>query len=284
MGPRIPVPRIDWIDEKKLDVPYGGDPLQKMDVYYPNEKKPVYPALILVHGGGFIQCDKRDWHLYPGFHALAEGFALVSVNYRLSPKNPYPAAIEDLKNAVAFLRKNSASLLLDHCNFFLYGTSAGGNLVSITGLDGAASAGTERDYHVNAVAALCPLINFENYFIDPGNRLFALLPPVRSAFRRYLGAMPAKDPGRIKAADADSHIAPGAPAFYIQHGEDDRGVSPNQSVNFYQKLKQSGFLPEESLVLDIMPGVRHAGDGPEYLEPEHVKPILAFFKKHIRMD
>lgn len=37
MGPKIPVPRVDWIREKKLDVAYGGDPLQKMDIYYPNE-------------------------------------------------------------------------------------------------------------------------------------------------------------------------------------------------------------------------------------------------------
>ena len=107
------MPRVDWIREKKLDVAYGGDPLQKMDIYYPNEvQKESYPVVILVHGGGFAMCDKRDWHVYPGFHALGRGFALVSVNYRLVPQVSYPAESDDLKRAVLYLRKHAPSLRL----------------------------------------------------------------------------------------------------------------------------------------------------------------------------
>jgi len=61
MAPKIPVPRIDWITRKSLDIPYGEAALQKLDLYYPETVREKYPALILVHGGGFIQCDKRDW-------------------------------------------------------------------------------------------------------------------------------------------------------------------------------------------------------------------------------
>lgn len=283
MGPKIPVPKIDWIQEKLLDVSYGSAQLQKMDIYYPNEKKERYPVLILVHGGGFTHCDKRDWHVYPGFHSLGEGFALVSVNYRLAPAAPFPAAIEDLKDAVAYLRKNADTLQLDADNFFLYGTSAGGNMVSYVGLDGAASCGTQRDFHVNAVAALCPLISFTNVLRESPKYLL-LIPAVRNMFKGYLGGMPKKVPQKAVEASADSRISGNPPAFYIQHGTRDPAVKHAQSVNFYSKLKATGLLKDEDLVLDLLEGAPHAGAGPEYLEPEHVMPIIDFFKAHIKQN
>lgn len=283
MGPRIPVPKIDWISEKLLDVPYGDAPLQKMDIYYPAEKKENYPVLILVHGGGFTHCDKRDWHVYPGFHALGEGFALVSVNYRLAPADPFPAAIEDLKDAVAYLRENAGDLRLDADNFFLYGTSAGGNMVSYVGLDGAASRGMRRDFHVNAVAALCPLINFSEW-AEQIPRYLLLIPAVRAMLNGYLGGMPNKVPQTALEASADSRISGNPPAFYLQHGTRDFAVKHLQSVNFYSKLKATGLLKDDDLVLDILEGAPHAGAGPEFLELEHVMPILDFFKAHIKQN
>jgi acetyl esterase/lipase len=187
LGPWVPVPKTDWIKEKEPDVAYGDAPLQKLDLYYPNEQKASYSVVILVHGGGFMGCDKRDWHLYPGFYALRAGFALVSVNYRLAPADPFPAAVEDLKSAIHFLRKNAAQFRLDPDNFFLYGTSAGGNLVTYTGLDGGSSRGLPDDYRVNAVAALCPLINFSNYF-NQTIWIAPLVPGIRKMMKGYLGA------------------------------------------------------------------------------------------------
>jgi acetyl esterase/lipase len=282
MGPRIPVPRVDWIERKLLDLPYGDDPLQKMDIYYPNNiQKDAYPALILVHGGGFMLCDKRDWHLYPGFHCLGEGFALVSVNYRLAPAISFPAETDDVKAAISYLRAHRIGLNLDAENFFAYGTSAGGNLVSFAGLDGGASRGSERDFHVNAVAALCPLINFEDWF-QQAPWHWRMLPPLRKALRVYLGGLPTKSPELARRASADSRIAPDPPAFYLQHGNKDPAVSVRQSIDFYEKLKTSGHFREEDLVLDILEGAPHAGGGPEYLEPKNVMPIIEFFRRHMR--
>ncbi len=281
MGPNIPVPRIDWIKDKHLDVPYGDAPLQKMDIYYPNDiQKDAYPTLILVHGGGFAICDKRDWHVYPGFHALGEGFALVSVNYRLTPDVSFPAETDDLKAAVAYLRQHAKELRLDADNFFLYGTSAGGNLVSFVGLEGDASRGTAQDFHVNAVASLCGLISFPD-FIKDANWFFKLLPPVRKMTVGYLGGNPSKNPELAVQASADSRIAPNPPAFYIQHGDKDPAVPVRQSIDFYEKLKATGSFKDSDLVLDILKGTPHAGAGPEYLEPTNVLPIIEFFKRHL---
>lgn len=281
MTPKIPVPKIDWIREKKLDMAYGDDPLQRLDIYYPNDtKRQRYPVLILVHGGGFTHCDKRDWHLYPGFHALGEGFALASVNYRLAPRCPFPAAPDDVKAATAWLRRNAGELQLDEQNFFLYGTSAGGNLVAYAGLDGSASRGTVCDYHVNAVASLCPGINFKDW-IEQTPWYLRLLPSMCRTLRGYLGGDPRRFPELAARASADERIAPNPPAFYIQHGEKDPLVSVKQSVDFYEKLKASGYFKEGDLVLDILKDTPHAGAGPQFLEPLNVMPILRFFQKHM---
>lgn len=281
MGPKIPVPKVDWIREKVLDVAYGEAPLQKMDIYYPNGvHKPSYPVLILVHGGGFSLCDKRDWHLYPGFHALQRGFVLVSVNYRLVPEVSYPSESEDIKKAVAYLRKNAKKLRLQDDNFFLYGTSAGGNLVTIVGMEGHDSRGREEDFHVNAVASLCPLLNFPDW-IQKAPWYIRMMPSMRKALHGYLGGSPKKNPKLAVEASADRWIAPNPPAFYLQHGDKDPAVPVQQSVSFYEKLKASGYFGKEDLVLDILKGAPHAGAGPEFLEETNVLPILEFFERHM---
>ena len=284
MEPKIPVPRIDWIKHKKLDIPYGDDLLQKLDIYYPESIQNHYPTLILVHGGGFTHCDKRDWHLYPGFHALKRDFVLISVNYRLAPAAPFPAAVEDLKAAVCYLRNNAESLKLNDSNFFLYGTSAGGNMVSYVGLGGGASRGKPCDFHANAVAALCPLINF-NSWIKQVPWYLPILPPVRKMLVGYAGGV-TKRAERANPANADNRITDSIspPAFYIQHGNKDWGVPMQQSIDFHRKLQESGMFNDGELVLDILKDTPHAGAGPEFLEPKNVTPILDFFERHIIKD
>ena len=281
MGPKIPVPKIDWISEKKLDVSYGEHRLQKMDIYYPNDrKKDSYPVVILVHGGGFTHCDKRDWHLYPGFFALERGFVLASVNYRLAPEVSYPALTEDLKSAIVFLRSNAEKFDLDPDNIFLYGTSAGGNMVSLVGLEGNASKGSGRDFHVNAVAALCPAINFPRW-LKRVPWYLKLLPEVRRTIRGYLGGNPTRNPELAIRASADTRITGDWPAFYIQHGDQDPLIPVEQAVDFARALRDQGALGEKDLVLDVLKGAAHAGGGPDFLEPEHILPILGFFENHI---
>lgn len=282
MEPKIPVPRVDWIREKKLDVAYGEDALQKMDIYYPNEVRKVsYPVLILVHGGGFALCDKRDWHLYPGFHALKRGFVLVSVNYRLAPEVSYPTESEDLKHAVSYLRRNASKLRLQEENFFLYGTSAGGNLVTIVGMEGNDSWGQELDFHVNAVAALCPLLNFQDW-LKTAPWYMKMMPSVRKALYGYLGGNPRGNPQLAVQASADRKIALDPPAFYLQHGDKDPAVSVWQSIRFHEKLKATGRFAKEDLMIDILKDTPHAGAGPEYLEETNVLPILLFFERHMK--
>lgn len=272
MAPEVPVPRIDWIAEKHLDLAYGAHPLQTLDLYLPSNAQKLLPLVVLVHGGGFCLCDKRDWHLYPGFYALREGFALASVNYRLAPEARFPAPVDDLKEAVRFLRAHAQQYGLRTDDVFLYGTSAGGNLVTLTGLQ---NAGTQEA--VAGVAALCPLLDFENQwaFMEKLDLDAATLEMLRQSAVQYLGTTPEADAALARRASAREFITPKAPPFYIQHGTLDPAVPVVQSQEFAAQLRAAG---SGNVTLDIMEGVAHAGGGPEFLEEEHIVPILEFFR------
>ncbi len=111
------------------DVPTGTDPLQKIDVLEPTAKpsKPR-PVMIFVHGGGFTRGDKAQvdnmlvW-------AVNNGMVGVDVDYRLAPKDPWPAGAEDLKAAVAWTRVHIAEHGGDPNRIVLWGHSAGANHV-----------------------------------------------------------------------------------------------------------------------------------------------------------
>ena len=111
------------------DVPTGADPLQKIDVFEPKAKpSKARPVMIFVHGGGFVRGDKAqtdnmlEW-------AVNHGMVGVDVDYRLAPKDPWPAGAEDLKAAVAWTRAHIAEHGGDPNRIILWGHSAGANHV-----------------------------------------------------------------------------------------------------------------------------------------------------------
>ncbi len=82
---------------------------QKLDIYLPTTGSGPFPLVIMVHGGGFMFGDKADGGGLTGVDALlAAGYAVASINYRLSGEAQYPAQIHDAKAAVRFLRANAA--------------------------------------------------------------------------------------------------------------------------------------------------------------------------------
>lgn len=105
-----------------------------LDLYVPDSEEPV-PLLILVHGGGFLfgDSDTRQCQLmYQYFRD--HGYACASVNYRLAGEAEYPAAVEDVKAAVRFLRANADKYGYDPDRFVIWGESAGGYLAVATGV------------------------------------------------------------------------------------------------------------------------------------------------------
>ena len=114
------------------DVAYGSDPLQKLDVFTGDGAKGKRPVLLFVHGGGFTRGDKHG-DFYPDnitLWAAKNGMVGVNIDYRLAPKDPWPAGVNDLTSAIAWTHANIARYGGDPNRIVLFGHSAGANHVA----------------------------------------------------------------------------------------------------------------------------------------------------------
>ena len=126
-----PVPEV----KVEHDLAYGphGE-ANKLDLYLPGKKSShPLPLVIWIHGGGWQAGSKEN---PKGLGLLKAGFAVASINYRLSQQAKFPAQIEDCKAAVRYLRANAKKYDLDPNHIGVFGESAGGHLVALLGTTG----------------------------------------------------------------------------------------------------------------------------------------------------
>jgi len=116
-----------------LNIPYGANALQKLDVYAPSGVNNM-PVVVFVHGGEWARHDKASVSFKPKF-LNEHGIIFVSINYRLSPPAVHPDHVNDVAAAVAWLRSHIAEYGGSPDKIFLMGHSAGCHLVTLTGLD-----------------------------------------------------------------------------------------------------------------------------------------------------
>ena len=99
-----PVPANIGIDKDVEYANINGLSL-KADIYYPLDKSKKYPGIALVHGGGWISGSKEN-EKYMAQELAAKGYVAIAVGYRLSEVAKYPAAIDDVENAIKYVKKN----------------------------------------------------------------------------------------------------------------------------------------------------------------------------------
>jgi len=117
------------------DQAFGPDPLQKLDVVWDGKTTGARPILVFVHGGGFTGGDKHAPGQFTNDNIMKWandlGMVGVEINYRLAPKNQYPDAAYDARDALAWVAKNAAKYGGDPNKILLWGHSAGASLVGI---------------------------------------------------------------------------------------------------------------------------------------------------------
>jgi len=113
------------------NVPYLGSGMRShhLDVYVPRGKQGPLPVVLYVHGGVFVGCSKET-HFFVGHRFANAGFVLFNVNYRLAPRHKFPAALEDVSEALRWVHDNAARFGGDPTRLVLAGESAGANLVT----------------------------------------------------------------------------------------------------------------------------------------------------------
>jgi acetyl esterase/lipase len=279
----VPQAKTDFITRQTRNIPYGDDPLQQLDIYLPEKGDGPFPVIVMVHGGGFSACDKHDFHLYPTFYGLQQGFAVAAVNYRLSPAVRFPEHYFDLMRALLWLKMNGAEKSLDVNNIFLWGTSAGGNLVLQAGCKKGIPLPDElkaaKDIRIRAVAAMCPGLDLTSYG-NTGSLFERLM--VRFLFRTLqrdvLGSKKVSE-DVTRRLNPTTYIEGGIVPVYLQQGTADPAVPFAQVKEFSEKL--AAILPAKDLVFEALDGTPHAGADDRFLVPEAVNPVLRFFEQHM---
>ncbi len=134
---QMPKANTQNIKNKYLDVAYAGkSAAQKLDIYLPSEDKGPFPVIVFIHGGAFKMGDKSSFEVNPALEGLKHGYAVVSVNYRLSGEAIFPAQIQDVKAAIRFIRANAGKYHLNSNKIASWGASAGGHLSAMVGTTG----------------------------------------------------------------------------------------------------------------------------------------------------
>lgn len=268
------------------DVAYANETsAQKLDLYIPTGDGP-FPVVILVHGGAFLMGDKAAGDATIGIdQLLSRGFAVASINYRLSGEAKAPAQIQDVKAAVRFLRANASLYKLNPEKFGAWGGSAGGSLVSLLGtscgvseLEGAELGNSEQSSCVQAVVDWFGPIDFlqmDNQFAGTGC-------PVNhdaadSPESQLVGGPIQENVEVVKLVNAATYITSDDPPFFIQHGTSDCNVPPQQSQLFYDAL--SSMLGVDKVTLILLDGAGHGGS--QFTTEANLNLVIDFFNTHL---
>jgi acetyl esterase/lipase len=251
---------------RHVDLEYvpNGHARQKLDLHLPAEGK-NWPLVVWVHGGAWRVGDKKNVRLPE--HLVSRGFAVASVNYRLSQHAIFPAQIDDCKAAVAWLRANASKYGYDARRIGAWGPSAGGHLVAMLGA-------TNTVHAVVDYFGPSDLLKMDEQGGPAGNHNAPDSPE-----SQLLGG-PLQQRGELAAAaNPITYIAKLEagliPPFLIVHGDADRTVPPGQSVLLAEALKKAGARVE----IILLPGSGHGG--PAFETPEMIEKVTAFFKQHL---
>ncbi|WP_379964337.1 alpha/beta hydrolase [Epilithonimonas sp. UC225_85] len=105
----------------------------KADIYYPLDKSKKYPGIVMIHGGGWIS-GSRENEKYMAQELASKGYVAIAVGYRLADVAKYPAAIDDVENAIKYLKKNKKNYSLNTERTAIYGESAGAQIATLVGV------------------------------------------------------------------------------------------------------------------------------------------------------
>ena len=225
-----------------FDIPYatlpGFRPLT-LDLYTPRAQTVPAPMVVFVHGGSWNNGDSRTARAFADFpRALAalaaQGYVVASINYRLSQEARFPAALQDVKSAIRWMRGHAASFNGDPTRLAVWGASAGGQLAAMAGVtcgvprfepEGEVGRDAPSDLRRSGdrlVSAHRPCQRRGQQRQTRDAKASRPPPPAPAAEGRYLGCEPAAcAPGVVRLASPLAFVSENAPPFLIQHGAAD---------------------------------------------------------------
>lgn len=259
---------------RDLEYVPGGHERQKLDLYLPSETISEPLALIIwVHGGAWMSGSK-DY--CPARPLLEQGYAVASINYRLSQHALFPAQIQDCKAAVRWLRAHASEYELDPKRFGAWGASAGGHLVALLGTTGDVEEfdvgeNLDQSSRVQAVCDFFGPTNFAKMSAFPSEMNHDAPDSPES---KLIGGPVQKMPDEVRQADPITYVTKDDPPFLIVHGDMDPVVPHNQSELLLVAL-------EKAKVPVTLYTVKDGGHG-GFQDPEVDKLVSTFFAENVK--
>ncbi len=232
-----------------LNVSYGNDPLQKMDVYLPTDRSTNNTKVIfLIHGGAWSSGDKTASNPFVDtLKRRLPSYAIININYRLSNgvNNLFPIQEQDVSAAVNFIYNKRTEYIISD-KFVLAGESAGGHLSLLHAYK------NSTPVKIKAVVSFfgpTDLTSMYNNYISTSNTTLA------NGLAQVIGATPASNPSIYSASSPSNYLSGAVPTIFF-HGSNDPLVSPSQSNNIYQSLLSANISSSYTLY----PGLGHGDD------------------------
>jgi acetyl esterase/lipase len=247
-----------------------GHERNRLDLYLPEKAEGPLPLIVWVHGGAWRAGDKSDGS--PAFSMVAKGYAVASINYRLSQHAVFPAQIEDCKAAIRWLRANAAKYNLDPDRIGTWGASAGGHLVALLGTTAAVKEWDRGGNLDQSSRVQCAVDWFGRTELTPTG---VKGDPPDSRVDRLIGGPVQQNKEKARKASPLTHCSKDAAPFLIMHGDKDDVVLLRHSELLAAALKKAGV----EVTLQVVKGNGHGGPG--FNTPESRRLIEDFFAKHL---
>jgi len=252
---------------------------QRLDLHVPDGAGP-WPLLVFIHGGGWQSGDKTLSPAGAQLRQASRGYAVASVNYRLSGVASHPAQVHDCKAAIRWLRLHAAEYRLDPERVGVWGSSAGGHLAALVGtsadvlaLEGEEAPGSTA--RVRAVVDWYGPSDFPNLKAQAlpcsGDHSTATSPE-----GKMLGCAVAECPEKAREASPITWVSADDPPFHIVHGTNDCTVPPLQSETLHEALLAAGV--DSSLTM--IAGAGHGG--PQWTDATNLPRLEAFLDRNVR--
>ena len=252
---------------------------QICDIYLP-EGEGTHPVIVLVHGGGFMFGDQAMAIIQPVIKAgVANGYAVVSVDYRKSSEATFPAAVADVKAAVRFVRENAAQYGFDADHIAVWGESAGAYLSLMTALtpdvEDLNGDVTENAGQSSAVAALVDFygpVQFSTMQEEAATQGFSFGGNFECQFVGVSSLADEKVNATYWETYTDQLPEGYSLKAWIQAGSADTNVPYTQSVNFAERL--SAVIGEDNVQSSVLEGAAH--EDAAFYTDDNLAAVFAF--------
>ena len=263
---------------KISDIVYGvadGREL-KLDLYMPAEATNP-PLLVYVHGGAWRRGSKDGIRTTP---FVEDGYAMASLDFRLSGEAMFPAQIHDIKAAIRFLRGNAVSFGYDAARLAILGTSSGAHLATLVGvtnghdeLEGEVGDYLEQSSDVQAIVSYYGASNLTTILKQSTPHGLSVRVP---ALDLLLGGQPDEQVGLARLASPVFHVEASDPPLLILHGDQDPQMPINQSHELHHAYKEHDLQVQ----FEVVHGAAHGG---ELFRDEKRNPLVeAFLDEQLR--